>query len=820
MKKTVIPVYGLRSARSVFEIERALRHVRGVKKAVVNPETGTVSIDHFDVDEELLKQAVQRAGYGVEEESETMPVVAPPSLSTTVLHVKGMGSAHCEGIVQSSLKRVPGVHQVTTHLASGTAVVQHSSSVTPAMLVDTVKKAGYGIEEEAPKKEANTPVVEDVFDVEARRWKSKTFFAFLFTLPVVYLSMGHLMGLPQIPLSPIMLVIVSGLFTTMVVLLSWQFYVYGLRALAFNFRPTMDTLIALGTGAAYVYSLYLSAMILSGRSSDIHQLYFETTALLLFFILLGKYLESAAKGRTSSALKHLMKLQPATALVLRDQKEVEIPIAEVKVNDILLVKPGQKIPVDGILVKGQSSVDEHMMTGESMPVDKVVGSEVIGGTINRNGSFAYKATRVGRKTLLAQIIRLVEQAQSSKAPIQSMADNIAAYFVPFVVVVGLAALVVWWLLGMGLSFALTTFIAVLIIACPCALGLATPTAVTVGIGKGAEMGVLIKKAEALQQLSSVNTLVFDKTGTLTRGEPKITDLYASQVYDKKKVLQLAAMVERHSEHPLAETIVQEAKRYDLLIPEVSNFIAYPGKGVVAEYKRKKIHLGPARFMEELKIDLSGVEHELERLEHHGKTVIVLAVGGKVAGLIGFADTLKEHAREALNRLYGEGFDVYMMTGDNPRTAEAIARELGIRNVLSHVLPADKAKKVQELQHEGRIVAFVGDGINDAPALAQADVGIALGGGTDVAMETGDVVLVKADLRDVERAVGLSRYTMKKIKQNLFLAFVYNIAAIPIAAGVLYPLTGWLLNPVIAGAAMALSSVSVVGNALLMKGKNL
>ncbi len=808
MEKTILPVEGMHCASCVFKIERALKKVKGVKKVVVNFANQKAYVDHDGASMSDMKRAIEKAGYRVREQQ---TLAATKGLKTTVLAVSGMGSSHCEGIVSASLKKIPGVNTVATSLSKGTATVQHDRGVLVEHLITAVKRAGYGAQE------AQEDSHEDVLEREAQHWKWKTLFSFLFTLPVLYVTMGHLMGLPRLPLSDPFNVVMQFLLTTCVVGLCFTFYRNGFKALLLNFMPTMDSLIAIGTGAAYVYSVVVSVMLLLGRSGfSVHDLYYETAALLLSFIVLGKYLEAVAKGRSSDAIKKLIKLQPKTALVIKNGKDVEIPVEEVVVGDQIFVKPGQRIPVDGVILRGESSVDESMMTGESIPVAKTKGSQVIGGTINKTGSFLFTATKVGKETVLAHIIQMVEEAQGSKAPIQKLADTVSMYFVPAVVLVGIIAFVVWWLLGMGFTFALTTFIAVLIIACPCALGLATPTAVMVGTGKGAEMGILIKNAEALQEAHQVDVILFDKTGTLTKGEPRVTDIYTVGRHDKKKVLQFAAMVETNSEHPLADTIVQEARAQDMLIPKVTGFHSSTGKGVEGEHKKRKIVLGTRRFMGEKKIDITAVEQELERFEHEGKTAVIVAVGGKVEGLIAIMDTLKEHAKEALNMLYGMGIDAYMITGDNRRTAEAVARELGVRSVLSEVLPEDKVKEVKRLQQEGKKVAFVGDGINDAPSLTQADIGLAIGSGTDVALESGNIVLVKDDLRDVVRAMQLSRYSMRKIKQNLFWAFFYNIVGIPIAAGVLYPFTGWLLNPVLAGAAMALSSVSVVGNALLMR----
>ena len=579
----------------------------------------------------------------------------------------------------------------------------------------------------------------------------------------------------------------------------------------------MDTLVALGTGTAYVYSVAISFFIWQGKSGyGPHNLYYEVTALLIAFILLGRYLESVAKGRTSEAIKKLIGLQAKTALVLHGTKEVEVPIEEVRVGDSIVVKPGQKIPVDGVITKGASSVDESMITGESIPVEKKEGDQVIGATINKVGSFVFRATKVGSETAIAQIIKLVEEAQGSKAPIQQLADKISAYFVPTVLAIGIASFVGWVSFGMGIAFAIKTFVAVLIIACPCALGLATPTAIMVGTGKGAEHGILIKSAEALQYSREINVILFDKTGTLTKGKPEVTDVIPTVQFKAEEVIQLAAIAEKRSEHPLGEAIVKKAKEENPTLPDPLSFHAIAGQGLEATWSKKKILLGNRKFMTERKISFKAIVSEIERLETEGKTVMILAVDDALAGIIAVADTVKDGSKEAVRELERLRKQVYMITGDNARTAKAIAAKVGITHVLAEVLPEEKAKEVKKLQAQGMKVAMVGDGINDAPALAQADVGIAIGSGTDIAIESADIVLVKADVRDVARAIDLSTYTIRKIKQNLFWAFVYNVVGIPVAAGILYPFTGWLLSPVIAGAAMAFSSVSVVSNSLLMK----
>ena len=533
------------------------------------------------------------------------------------------------------------------------------------------------------------------------------------------------------------------------------------------------------------------------------------------FILLGKLLEAIAKGKTSEAIRKLLGLQAKTAIVIRNGKERKISVDDVVVNDIVIVKPGEKIPVDGIIVEGHSSIDESMITGESIPVEKIKNDKVIGATINKTGSFKFKATKIGKDTVLAHIIKMVEEAQGSKAPIQKLADLISAYFVPTVVVIGILAFLIWYFLGLGFVFALTVFIAVLIIACPCALGLATPTAIMVGTGLGAKNGILFKNAKSLQLAQKIQTIIFDKTGTLTKGKPEVTNVFAIDKNKEKDILKFAAIAEKRSEHPLAEAIVNKAKREKIRIEEPKKFNSITGKGVEAFYKKNKILLGNRKLMQENKISISA-EGNIKKLEEQGKTVMLVAVNNNLIGLVAVADTLKEYSKEAIKQLHKMDKEIIMITGDNERTGKAIAKQVGIDRVLAEVLPQDKANEIKKLQNEKKKVAMVGDGINDAPALAQADLGIAIGSGTDIAIETGDIVLIKNDLRDVVTAIDLSRFTLRKIKQNLFWAFFYNSLGIPIAAGILYPFTGFLLNPIIAGIAMAFSSVSVVSNTLLMR----
>jgi Cu+-exporting ATPase len=613
----------------------------------------------------------------------------------------------------------------------------------------------------------------------------------------------------------------------------WRFYRGAWGALRHK-TADMNTLVAVGTSAAYFYSMVavLFPSLFAATGVELG-LYFDTSAMIITLILLGRFLETRARGQTSEAIKKLIGLNPKTALVIRDGEEREIPVEDVQVGDLILVRPGERVPVDGIISEGYSSIDESMITGESIPVEKKVGDEVIGASINKTGSFKFEATRVGKDTTLAQIIRLVDEAQGSKAPIQRLADVIASYFVPIVIGIATITFILWYYIGPSpaLTYAILNFVAVLIIACPCAMGLATPTAIIVGTGKGAEHGVLIRSAETLERSHKISVVLLDKTGTLTQGKPEVTEIIALPSFSKEEVLRLAASAEHSSEHPIGEAIVKAALDEKLQIPSASYFNAVPGHGVVASAEGRKLLLGNLRLMTEKKLPLNGLEEEAERLWSKGKTVMFLGIDSHIAGIIALADTLKPNAKVAVDALHDMGIEVVMLTGDNQRTAEAISREVGIYRILAEVLPEHKAQEVKKLQEEGKVVAMVGDGINDAPALAQADVGIAIGTGTDVAMETGDITLIRGDLTGITTAISLSKRTMRTIKQNLFWAFAYNTALIPVAAGVLYFAfrhTGvpsglhlilgdyGFLNPILAAAAMAASSLTVVSNSLRLK----
>lgn len=722
------------------------------------------------------------------------------------ISISGMHCAACAQKIELNLKNLRGVKDASVNFATERATVEFNEKLTSENKIDNViEKLGYKVIKEA-KEENIIDREKEEREKEIRNLKILFIISLIFSIPVFVLSFPEIFNI-MIPNQNIVLLLLA---TPVQFIVGYRFYKGFFLALKAR-TADMDTLVAIGTSAAYFYSALVTLIPSFGSYA-----YFDTSAILITFITLGKLMESITKGKASEAIKKLIGLQPKTAIVIRNGEEVQIPISDVKVGDVIIVKPGQRIPVDGIVVDGSSSVDESMITGESIPVEKKRGDKIIGATINKHGSFKFKATKIGKDTVLNQIIKLVEDAQGSKAPIQRLADKVSSYFVPAVIVIAVASSLIWSVVfGQGFLFVLNIFIAVLIIACPCALGLATPTAIMVGTGKGAENGILIKGAEALENAHKLTTIVFDKTGTLTKGKPEVTNIISIDV-NKREILRYASIAEKKSEHPLAEAIVNKAKGSKINIPDSKFFKAIPGNGILAKYENKTILLGNRNLMRNYKIKINDVEEKINKLESEGKTVMILALNQKVVGLIAVADTLKEFSKNAVNKLHKMGKEVIMITGDNKRTADAIAKQLGIDSVLSEVLPEDKEKEIGKLQKEGKVVAMVGDGINDAPALARADIGIAIGAGTDVALETGQIVLIKNDLRDVVTAIDLSNYTIKKIKQNLFWAFFYNSIGIPIAAGILYPFTGFLLNPMVAGAAMAFSSVSVVSNSLLMK----
>jgi len=738
------------------------------------------------------------------------------------LIIGGMHCASCALIIEKGLKKVRGVKEANVNFnAEKARVVFDSAKAGVNDLIQAVKTAGYKAE------------LVDVSDPEAERkrkekeikgYQNRFLAALVLSLPMLYFMLFDFFRfIPLRDLSFPYIGIISLILTIPVQFIIGAGFYRGfwssLKMKTFN----MDSLIAIGTSTAFFYSLaqflnyaIRNKSIIGLDGMKIPELYFETAAFLITFVILGKWLETKAKGKTSEAIKKLMGLQAKTARVVRDGKTFDIEIDQVVAGDIIVVRPGEKIPVDGKVIKGNSSIDESMLTGESIPVEKNIGDNVFGATINKNGSFEFQATKIGKETVLAQIIRVVEEAQGSKAPIQAMADKISAWFVPIVLVLAAITFMVWFfLLGASLSFALMAFTSVIVIACPCALGLATPTAIMVGTGKGAEYGVLIKGGEPLEAANKIQVIVFDKTGTLTKGLPEVTDVIATGLKDEEEIISISAGLEKLSEHPLAESIVRYAEEEKIKTYEVLNFKTIPGHGVEGEINGQKYYCGNRKLLSDIGLSAETVERKMRKLEENGKTVMLLASEQAVLGLIAVADTLKETTVEAVRDLQKKGIEVYMITGDNRRTAEAIAKQVGIKKVLAEVLPEDKANEVKKIQAAGKKVAMVGDGINDAPALAQADLGIAMGGGTDVAMETGGIVIIKNDLRDVLTAISLSRDTMGKIKQNMFFALFYNVIGIPIAARVFAGM-GLILKPELAGLAMAFSSISVVSNSLLLK----
>lgn len=727
-----------------------------------------------------------------------------------------MHCASCVMTVEEALKHTPGVKQAAVNLATEEATVTFDEK---ALSADEVKKvvteSGY------------TPVdVQSETESAERRYhavavqKNKLIVSVLFTVPLLYIAMAPMLHVAWLPfphflhpsVNPVLYALVQLILCIPVIGVGYQFYTMGYKTL-FKGHPNMDSLIALGTTASFLFSLFAFVMLTGGKEMYVHELYFESTATIIALVLLGKYLEMRSKGKTGDAIKKLMNLTPKTGLVVRNGMETEIPVEQIIVGDSVLIKPGERIPVDGIISKGTTSVDESMLTGESIPVEKGTGDTLIGGSINKNGFVTISATKVGKDTVLAQIIKLVEDAQGSKAPIARLADVISGYFVPVVLVLALLSGLGWLIAGKGFLFALMIFVSVLVIACPCALGLATPTAIMVATGKGAQNGVLFKNAQALELMHKVTTIVFDKTGTLTDGKPYVTDIVPLNNMTKDILLQLAASAEQGSEHPLGEAIVREAKERKLALHTVTCFEAVTGRGISCVVDGTFLLLGNKRFMEEQKIDITPSVSNLDALSQEGKTPMLIACNNVLSGIIAVADTLKADTREAIALLQGLNLKIVMITGDNHLTANAVASDLGITDVLSEVLPQNKAAKIKSLMDAGQVVAMVGDGINDAPALAQANVGIAVGSGTDVAIESADVVLVKNSIIDVYTSIRLGHATIRNIKQNLFWAFCYNVVGIPVAMGGLYLFGGPLLNPMFAAAAMSLSSVSVVLSAL-------
>lgn len=809
-KKETLEITGMSCAACASAIERSVAKIPGVSASSVNFATEKLTVSYTsDTSIQQIILKVKDAGYGATKKSLSQQVIIP---------IRGMTCAACVSAIERAVGSLEGVSKAVVNFAVEKAAVDYNPSTTR---LSEIKKAiiDAGYEPQDIEQKDNEDKEKKYHQRETRFLKIKLILSITLSIPLLYISMGHMVGFPIPELisplqNPFNFAFVQLLLTIPIVAAGYRFYLSGIPSL-FKGHPNMDSLIAIGTGAAISYGIFGVLQIHRGNIQFVSKLYFETAGVIVALILLGKYLESLSKGKTSEAIKKLMGLQPKTAMVIQDSREIVIPIEEVETDDVILVKPGEKIPVDGEVLTGSTYVDESMLTGESIPVKKDPGNQIVGGTINKNGSIRFKATRVGKDTALAHIIKLVQDAQGSKAPISKLADIIAGYFVPTVMGIAILSGGAWFISGYSTAFALTIFISVLIIACPCALGLATPTAIMVGTGRGAELGVLIKGGEALEIAHKLNTIIFDKTGTITEGKPQVTDIISAGKYNEEDILRLAAAAEKPSEHPLGGAIIQGAEEKRLSLGKISHFRALPGRGIEGEIEGTKIQLGNLKFMEEKKIEVP-LKKDSDRLASQGKTPMYLAVDGKLEGVIAVADVVKKNSAEAIRRLHNMGLEVAMITGDNKATADAIAQSVNIDLVLAEVLPGEKAGEVKKLQGQNIKVGMVGDGINDAPALAQADVGIAIGSGTDVAMESADIVLMKSDLMGVVTAIQLSHNTIRIIKQNLFWAFGYNTVGIPIAAGLLYLFGGPLLDPIFAAAAMSFSSVSVVANALRLR----
>ena len=806
MKKASMKIEGMSCSACANRIERIVNKLDGVEKGAVNFAAETLALEYDESAIELgqVEAAIEKAGFKVKK-----------NIKDYTFKVEGMTCSACANRVERVTQKIEGVELAVVNFATEKLTIKLDADVASyGQVKAAVEKAGFQL-----VSEEDTIKGEEKKHDEASKLLIRFIISLIFAVPLLIISMGHMVGMPLPHLidpmmNPFNFGIVQLILTLPVVMAGYKFYQVGIKNLI-QLSPNMDSLIAIGTLTAFFYSVFGIYKITQGDASYAMHLYFESAAVILTLITLGKYLEAVSKGKTSQAIKALMGLAPKTATIERNGRELEVPIEEVVVGDLVLVKPGEKLPVDGEVIEGSTAIDESMLTGESIPVEKTVGSVVIGASINKTGFIKYKATKVGRDTALSQIVKLVEDAQGSKAPIAKMADIISAYFVPIVIGLAILSSVAWLLAGETGVFALSIFISVLVIACPCALGLATPTAIMVGTGKGAEYGVLIKGGEALETTHKLSTLILDKTGTITEGKPKVTDIVTTNL-SEEQLLIYAASAEKGSEHPLGEAIVRAAIDRGYQLCELESFNAIPGHGIEVGIQGKQMLLGNKKLMIEKTIDVSSLSQTSDQLAYDGKTPMYMAIDGQLAGIIAVADTVKESSKKAIETLHQMGIKVAMITGDNQKTADAIARQVGIDLVLAEVLPADKANEVKKLQETGVKVGMVGDGINDAPALAQADIGIAIGSGTDVAIESADIVLMKSDLMDVSTAIKLSKATIRNIKENLFWAFAYNVLGIPVAMGLLHLLGGPLLNPMIAAAAMSLSSVSVLLNALRLR----
>jgi Cu+-exporting ATPase len=794
-KKIILTIGGMTCINCARAIEKALKKQAGITQATVNLAAEKAIIDYNpdQVTQKTIEDTINQIGYHVIH-------------GKIALQIGGMTCINCAKTIEKVLQPKEGIYSATVNFALENVLVEYNpEQISLPVIKKAIRDVGYEVVE--PQQKTTEDAEAKARQSHIRHLKLLLAASIALTIPIMLLM--YLSPLPMEQTNLLMFL----LATPVQFIVGWTFYVGAYKGLK-NKTANMDTLIAMGTSTAWIYSTIVTfapSVFPNGA------VFFDTAVMIMTFILTGKLLDAIAKGRTSEAIRKIMGLQAKTARVIRDGVEMELPVEEVVVGDVVVVRPGEKIPVDGVVVEGYSGVDEKVITGESLPVEKRKGDQVVGATMNKTGVLKFEATKVGKDTALAQIINLVEDALTSKAPVQRLADIAAGYFVPAIILTATLSAFVWYfLVGETYIFSLTVFIAVLIVACPCALGLATPTAIMVGVGKGAENGILIKSGEALETAHKLRAVVFDKTGTLTKGEPEVTDILAEKVFTETQLLQYAAVAEKNSEHPLGEAIVKLAAQKGISLEDPDDFIALPGQGVEVQYRGARVLLGNRKLMQTNNINIAELEPKMAAFEAEGKTAMLLSADGKAAGLIAVADTLKEHSAEAVRVLKEMGLEVIMLTGDNQRTAQTIAAQVGVDRVVAEVLPGDKASEIKRLQGEGKVVAMVGDGVNDAPALAQANIGIAVGTGTDVAVETGDIVLIKNDLRDVVVAIQLSRATMRKIRQNLFWAFFYNIILVPLAAGAFYPLLHVLFDPVYAAAAMASSSVTVVTNASLLR----
>ena len=815
MKKETMSIIGMTCTTCAHTIENAVRKLDGIMQANVNFASETLLVEYNEkiINHDDISAAVISAGYKVE---------LPSSFKSVVIPINGMTCASCAKNVEKAISKIPGILSVNVNIATENAYVTWDTSKTHlSMIKASIKSAGY---------EPLAIELKSLKDIQLEKKKKeiKSFFyrfimAISVSIPLVYISMGHMAGLPlpyflHPDMYPLNYTLVQIFLIIPAIIAGRRFYFSGTRALL-HLSPNMDSLISIGTIAAIIYSIWSFIQIIGGDKTAVNRLYFETASVIIALILLGKGLEMRSKGRASEAIKRLMGLAPKTAIVIHDNDEIELPVEEIEVGNMIRVRPGERIPVDGIIEEGTSSVDESMLTGESIPLIKKIGDKVSAGTVNETGLFLFRATGIGENTALAKIIHLVEDAQGSRAPIAALADTVSGWFVPAVIFIALLSAGLWFFSGQEFSFVIRIFISVLVIACPCALGLATPTALMVGTGKGAELGILIKSGEALETAHKAKIVVLDKTGTITLGKPSVTEVIPvtnDKTMTENEILVLAASAEKGSEHPLAAAIVKAAELKKLTLSPVKNLQAIPGYGIIATVNGKSIIIGNIKMMEQNSIDISSAIEQIETFSRKGRTIMFVADEGRLQGLIAVADIIKETSPKAVSLFRSMGLETIMITGDTRLVAEAIANESGIERTIPEVLPADKVNQIEQIKASGKTVIMIGDGINDAPALAKADVGIAMGTGTDIAAESAGIVLAKGDLLDAVKAISLSKAVIKNIKQNLFWAFGYNVLCIPIAAGILHVFGGPLLNPVFAAAAMSLSSISVVTNALRLK----